>query len=126
MTPYADLLGAPFKVGGRGPTEFDCYGLVREMYRRARGVVLPEYVTYETRGENHSLISAFRQTDWASVGMGADRAVVFQIGRYACHIGYMLNREQFIHTLESTGGPCVERLSLWSHRIAGFYDYVRG
>lgn len=37
-----DLLGLPFADGGRGPDSYDCWGIVREVYRRY-GVTLPDY-----------------------------------------------------------------------------------
>lgn len=42
MTPD-DFVGLPFRVGARGPDAFDCYGIVAEVLRRARGVALPDW-----------------------------------------------------------------------------------
>lgn len=37
----ADLIGLPYKAGGRGPREFDCLGLVQHVVRLRLGVELP-------------------------------------------------------------------------------------
>jgi cell wall-associated NlpC family hydrolase len=121
-----DLIGTPFAIGGRGPDAFDCYGLVREIYRREKNSVIPEYVTYNSQGENQALIATFAQNDWAKTERKPGVAVVFWIGRFASHIGYVLaDGQRFIHAWESSGGVTIERLSDWEHRIAGFYDYRR-
>ena len=41
-TMVADLVGQPFKEGARGPNEFDCWGLVREVAKRS-GTELPDF-----------------------------------------------------------------------------------
>ena len=41
---YEDLLGKKFKYNGRGPDEYDCYGLVKEIYNRL-GIELPEFAS---------------------------------------------------------------------------------
>jgi cell wall-associated NlpC family hydrolase len=37
------LIGLPWKAGGRGPHEFDCWGLLVHVYREQFGVLLPDY-----------------------------------------------------------------------------------
>lgn len=36
-------IGLPYREGARGPDAFDCYGLVAEVFRGARGVDLPDW-----------------------------------------------------------------------------------
>lgn len=36
-------VGKPFAYGGRGPAEFDCWGLVKDVYDTELGVELPDY-----------------------------------------------------------------------------------
>ena len=47
MSPHLDdLIGKPFKLGGRGPDAFDCWGLVREVMQRMRpGLALPDWAS---------------------------------------------------------------------------------
>lgn len=42
MIDVNDLIGKPYRLGGRGPFEYDCWGLVVEIYKRL-GVSLPDY-----------------------------------------------------------------------------------
>lgn len=50
--------------------------------------------------------------------------VLFRVGRFACHVGYVLPYNKFIHTWEKTGGVCIEPLENWKQRIIGFYEYA--
>ena len=40
MIDIQDILQAKYELGGRGPDCYDCYGLVREMYRRCGKEIL--------------------------------------------------------------------------------------
>ena len=42
MIDVNDLIGKPYKLGGTGPYQYDCWGLVREVYHRL-GRDLPGY-----------------------------------------------------------------------------------
>lgn len=125
MTEYADLIGFPFGYGGRKIEQgyLDCYGLVLVMSERA-GRKLPE----RSVSEDHRLIHALMASQmrvWEKLsGPIEGCAVLFKIKKLPCHIGYMINEFEFIHTWEDSGGVVVERLSNWEKRIEGFYEYV--
>lgn len=36
-------IGLPYREGARGPDAYDCYGLVAEVYRAGRGILLPDW-----------------------------------------------------------------------------------
>jgi cell wall-associated NlpC family hydrolase len=122
MDDWVDLIGVPFQYGGRGPEIFDCYGLVIEMYRR-RGRWLPDYRSPSDQAEIAALMGC------ASIGFRLrleptpSSIVMLRVSGLACHVGYMLDEERFLHTWERSGGVVVERLENWRRRVTGFYDY---
>lgn len=124
MVEYKDLIGTPFRYGGRVLADggLDCYGVVVEMHRR-EGKLLP----VRSVSEDHTLIHALMASQmnvWQKLtGPKAGAVVLFRIKRLPCHIGYMLNEFEFIHAWEGSHA-CVERLSNWEKRIEGFYEYV--
>jgi hypothetical protein len=122
---HADLVGIPFRKGARGPNEYDCFGLLAEMYRR-KGVAIHDPGTGDSQGENHTLIHMYAPGNWNKVAQAPGVAVLFRIGRFACHIGFVVDDMHFIHAWEGSGGVTRERLSLWKQRIVGFYDYRSG
>lgn len=125
MAEYADLIGFPFRYGGRKLEDgfLDCYGLVVVMSERA-GRKLPERSVSEDHRLVHALMMSQMNVWERASGPAEGRVVLFKINRVACHVGYLINEFEFIHTWEDSGGVVVERLSNWERKIEGFYEYV--
>jgi cell wall-associated NlpC family hydrolase len=120
---YSDLIGRPFRNGGRGPDEFDCYGLVKFLIERDTGRRVPDYVTPTDTGAVHALMIVSREFWTRLPGPKVGSMVFFKLGREVCHVGYMISHTLFIHAWEKSGGVTIERLSDWTKRIDGFYEY---
>lgn len=116
-----DLIGKPFKWGGRGPHEFDCYGLVMEVERRA-GRAVPDYMSPSVQEEVARQIDRFRPF-WTPCEEGPGAVVEFRIGRFISHVGILLPHGRLLHSWERSGGVCVERIEEWRRRITGFYIF---
>lgn len=119
-----DLIGKPFADGGRGPDNYDCWGLSKEVLRR-HGVDLPDYripafnktgifAWYEAVKSNYIEVS----------GELPVPCLVFlrlnsPVGN---HIGVYLGDGKFIHARQKTG-VCIERLDHPAYRrcILGYY-----
>lgn len=134
MPEYADLIGIPYKLGGRGPNEYDCYGLLMELHRR-QGNTIPDYRTPEGAGdldltpkERVARIGALFSGEvhlWKKVEPHVGASIMFSIRGYGAHCGMLVAPDRFLHTWEGTGSVTKERLSFgWQHRILGYYDYV--
>lgn len=137
MIEFRDLLDKHYKLGGRGPDYYDCFGLVKEMFRR-NGKIIPEYkgdanfaaVAREvekakidwhkiTKEESTRTI----KNQFGEIYLRPNTLVVFRIGRYGCHIGYVLNELQFIHCWDRADSVIIERIDNWKNNILGVYDY---
>lgn len=108
-----DLMGKPYKNGGRGPDSFDCSGLVYFAYKKT-GVVLP--ATAEEQGRS-------------GVGIAREAVlpgdlVVFKIKR-EYHVGIMVNDKEFVHASKSRG-VAVDELSMqyWANNLQGFRSFL--
>lgn len=121
VVQYADLVGKTFAYGGRGPGQFDCYGLLAEMQRRV-GRPVPDYISPTNQEEIASLL-ACEVSRWKRCECIPGVGVAFRIGRYVSHVGFMLTPGTFIHAWKPVG-VCVERLDDWERRVAGFYTYA--
>lgn len=118
----ARLIGTPFVYGGRGPDHFDCYGLLKHLYRRD-GIELPDYLS-PSDGARISALMLGELRLWQQIPEPEYGAAVLIRLPGNMHCGYCLDNGYFIHTWERHGGVIVERLSGWRHRIVGFYRYV--
>lgn len=122
----ADLIGAPFVPGGRGPG-YDCYGLVREAARRL-GIALPEYaypLAAVTVPAEIAGVLAEAMPTWQPCGpeVGAVAAIRNAPG-LVNHCGIVIAPGLLLHTLAKIGAYTVPLDSpAWRHRIVGYYRW---
>lgn len=117
---YADLIGKPFAHGGRGPESYDCYGLVREMFRRA-GIETPSYL-----GQDEDKLAMIRILaniqKWKRIEAREGAMVLLRLPD-TLHVGYIMPYGRMIHTWDRSGGVCLERFDEWKTRAIAYYDY---
>lgn len=119
---WADLIGVPYRIKGRGPDEFDCYGLVAELWRRIYGVELPALDS--PRGfEAMDAAAVEHRTHFQRIAAEPGAIALIRIGRHLSHVGLVLPGNRLIHCWSGSRGVVVERLDGWRHRIEGFYRY---
>ena len=128
---YTDLIGVPFQNRGRDYEHgLDCYGLVKEVYKR-HGIEIPEYdADYNDMERINELIEGNTQGyPWReltepkvpcliAIRFGSPVGVVN-------HTAVYIGGGKFIHTRERVG-VCIDRISnpAWRRVIVGFYEYV--
>jgi cell wall-associated NlpC family hydrolase len=123
LTNFDDLIGLPFADGGRGPNKYDCWGLVREVYRRF-GVNLPDYPISAWDTVKIGDKMAQEKRAWLEVKkpLPIPALVVIQMtcGSWANHVGVYIGENRFIHAYAKTG-IVIDRIKNWQSSIAGFY-----
>ena len=133
MVNVTDLIGVPFSNRGRKKEEgLDCYGLVKEVYKRY-GYSIPEYDTqynYDDMCRVNELISGnIINYPWKEISEPKEPCLVAL--RFGCpmgtvnHTGVYIGGGRFIHARERVG-VCIDRLfsPAWRKVIVGFYEYV--
>ena len=131
MISYTDLIGVPFVNRGRDAEHgLDCYGLVKEVYRR-NGYDVPEYsadyndmnridelITEHTAGYPWKEISEPEVPCLIAMRLGSPDGVVN-------HTAVYIGGGRFIHTRAKIGVN-IDRLSspAWRRVVVGFYRYV--
>jgi cell wall-associated NlpC family hydrolase len=121
-----DLLGVPFVDGRRGPDGYDCWGLVREVFRRY-GVELPDYKLCCRDSEGFNGLYAAELSRWTrreapDIPIPAVVAIRFNHPVFVNHVGVYIGDSKFLHTREKTG-VVIERTDApyWRRIIEGFY-----
>lgn len=117
---YRDLIGAPYKLGGRGPAEYDCAGLVIEVQMR-QGI--PLSIPHSPHDAAQQLVSMLRilRGAWQELERPRPGCIVFFPTEG--HVGTMLDRFRFLHTTSEVGDAHIDSLEseLWRTKRRAFY-----
>lgn len=125
-----DLVGLPYRDGGRDDGAYDCWGLCRLAYGYVAGIDLPAYEAAGCAGERAETVALIDAEgagqDWAEVSCGEARSLdvlVFRRGRYDRHLGLVLGPSapgRMLHMVEN-GTSVVASWSsgVWRWRLIG-------
>lgn len=124
LTGLAELVGVPFEYGGRGPLTYDCFGLVKECWRRVHGIELPDFQSPSDQG-TQAAVGLVQLQQWQPAPRQPGVMAAIRIGRLVSHCGFLLDADRMIHAWDRSGGVTIVRLdSEWLRRIEGYYRYV--
>jgi cell wall-associated NlpC family hydrolase len=126
MIKISDLIGKPFKDGGRGPDSYDCYGLVKEVYHRL-GIELPdlyihcfdiEKINGEYQLQSHHLMPIEKPELYCIIVMINNATVIN-------HFGVYLGNHEFIHAIPDAN-VCKGSIDhpRWKRAIEGYCRWV--
>jgi len=126
-----DLIGRPWRAGGRGPNAFDCWGLVRYCWRDRFGIQVPEIPI--DAGDLRAVHAGFRdhpeRRRWRLVADPREGdAVLMRQSRHPIHVGLWLEADGggVLHAARGIGvvfqNP--RDLALQGWRIEGFYRFT--
>lgn len=123
------FVGLSYADKGRGP-EYDCWGLLAEVFRELRGIELPSYsdryVTANDRKALASLISDELDA-WELILAGAEQefdGVLMKEAGFPRHIGIVTTPGMLLH-IQRGETSTIERYRSGplKYRIVGFYRY---
>lgn len=122
---YTDYIGIPFAYNGRTRKELDCYGLVMLLYKELKGIEVPDVISPNYLKACEEVVDR-EKLKWTPCDIEEGAVLVFNIGGYGAHVGYVIGPDKMIHTWEKTNGVTIERLSSgWNRRIIGCYKYEK-
>ncbi len=126
VLPYLDL---PYANKGRGPDEFDCWGLCRWVLKKAWKIDLPSYEDCYLHCQCPKTVTAAIAAEihkWQRVDKPRPGdLVLFDLFGVAKHIGVVVEPNRFLHIRRKTRSV-VESLEhlIWKQRIEGFYRHA--
>lgn len=129
----AAYLGRPWRLGADGPETYDCWGLVRAVYRARCGVEIPAagFASEEPRALIAGIAAYPAWNEWRPVEGRPDEldAVVMAQGRHPVHVGLWVAAGAAMAVLHTTraGGVVVQdkpSLSATGFRIVGTYRHA--
>lgn len=116
------LIGKKFVSGGRGPDEFDCWGLLRWVYDKHWGISLPEYggILPGTPDATRAIAHGAEMGEWHESKQAVDGcAVGLSKHKIFHHVGVFtaLDGGLVVHAYDQTG---VVAQSLQSLKMNGW------
>lgn len=125
---------------GRGPDQYDCWGLANYYYQRQHALAVPSYdAEYASSVDGRDIAAVIEREVAAWIPLyspdpgqvyrplptvrGGD-LVILRILGYCMHCGIALGPDRFLHLLAGTQ-VCIERMSssVWHKRVAGIYRH---
>lgn len=110
---WGDLVGLPFRDGGRGPDAYDCWGLVRHVYCRQLGIDLPDYGEISAKDLVRVAREMRRGADdgWRVPPVPRAYDVCLMRGgrggAAVLHVGVMVDDRRLLHVEAATGSVVV-------------------
>lgn len=100
-----DWIGLPYRLGARGPDEFDCYGLCAEIYSEMYGITLPDWQedTLELKGRATAIANVVCSGTWTPTEhpQDGDFAIAYRT-KAAHHLGLVF-ASGVLHSIEGAG-----------------------
>jgi cell wall-associated NlpC family hydrolase len=102
------LIGLPWVYGGRGPEDFDCWGLVCYVQRTHFQIEMPNFDAPKDWFNANVMIETHEERrNWTLAETGVDGDVVLMSrSRFPVHIGVVVqagNRSGILHCLQNVG-----------------------
>lgn len=127
----AQYVGAPFKDGGRGPVNYDCWGIVQAVYRNQLGIDLPHYGEISAKDllrVRREIAAGAASEPWQQVEIPREFDVAVMrlpAGRGHGHVGVMVDPHHVLH-VEQGSGAAIERTDAATirNRIMGYWRHV--
>lgn len=126
-------VGLPFEEHGRGNNGFDCWGLVRHVYKNERDIELDSFDSlYISTKERRAIASIFDDKtsngEWVRVGSIIDYSpmdvLVFRTGPLMAHVGLFVTGTRMLHVKNGmTSKLDLFNSAIYADRLVGAYRY---
>jgi cell wall-associated NlpC family hydrolase len=128
-------VGLPYAPGGRGPDEFDCWGVLMAVLQREAGLPVPSYegITWRSDGNRAERarcadVIERERLSWAPVLAGQERefdCVILRVCGRPLHVGVVVNPGLMLHADEDADSA-LERYDgmHWRNRVEGFCRFM--
>lgn len=119
-----DYLGKPWQVGANGPDAFDCWGLLEDIYKTRKGIILSRYADLDKLNKKEVCLTMQRdlETTWQRLESPVDLCLVTlsNLLDRVFHVGCYIEKDKgyVIHTQKKSGcmiEPMDKIVLNWKH-----------
>jgi len=119
-----DLIGTKWVSGGKGPHEFDCWGLAQYWYREQLGIKLPEYPADADKVMEvaRTLNKEVKTSAWTELSSPEPNCLVV-MGRNTSitHVGVYLKDGAVLHCSREARRTIIQTL----HRLSMYWGTIK-
>lgn len=125
-----NYVGLPYENKGRGENGYDCWGLVRLIYKEIFLIDMPSYIdSYKNTDDSTSIgpLVTEKRDSWNVISFGLEKIgdiIIIRMMGQPMHMGLVLEENLFLH-IEKGINSVVENYKTpkWSKRVIGFYRH---
>ncbi len=120
------MIDIKYRPNGREYPFFDCYGLVKYMYKKEQNkeIVDFDYKDPDDPRNEKYFIESMNSSKWVECEPCKGATVALRVNGHVSHCGYMINDKEFMHIMNATGVVRAKVNSVkWKNRVVGFYRY---
>ena len=122
----------PFLEHGRTEEGSDCWGLIKVVYEKEHGIILPsllEYKDTKDRMSIASLVEAEKTVQWKEVRQGEEKefdVLIFRILNVPTHVGLVYKKGSMIHCEKGKGTYLTDynKDYCWKKRLYGIFRHA--
>lgn len=114
-----DYIGLPYELGGRGPCNYDCYGLCKVIYQDVFDVTLPDWQedVLELRCRAKAIADVVTSGEWTDLDEPVDGCFVICYRNKAAHHIGLYFAGGVVHAIDGSG-VVFEPLSRFASRFS--------
>ncbi len=115
-----------YKDKGREYPDFDCYGLVKYLYKIENGIDIIDFEYNKSNDRANEMLfkNTIKTTKWKKAAPQNGVVVVLKVNGYTSHIGFMIDDRRFLHIMGHSGVKVGNIQDIaWRNRIMGYYKY---
>ncbi len=117
----------PYVESGRDLSGFDCWGLLRHVYREEFGILLPSLLEfYESADDAEGIhrATSFHECDWRKVRRPAEGdGMWLKLAGHPCHVGIYVGAGLMLHSRPGIGTGIERITQAWSRRVKAYYRH---
>lgn len=121
-----NLIGIPYKFGGKDEKGIDCYNLIKLYYSEILNTQIKEDITYKNEKDISKVDDLKKhQNIWLKVPkITKGTLLLIRVGNYPVHVGVAVDNIYFLHILRDQTSQ-LEKISRWKNKIVGTYDFSK-